>query len=295
MKLLIFLCLFQFIFTFKAGLHVFSSTYVLASEISSSAEATQAYNDRYARWLQNKEQRLKALREKLNEQRQAPSINKAAQRAVTPEPSNQSTVQPTIQPTTLRREQSQPKASAQLQKALPSKTLRQPAALSEELASGLSEDSPAAQTSTRFKDAQSEFINNIPRDNKQVQSLLSMIDHTKVYFSINADGRLRDLFKDERFQEIYREEMTKPTRKQTYNFFKGYQDENRNPNEPLAKKLNRDVKITREKIDAYLQTTGIKSKLTRALQGRYPEPTPRSIESPNSDNGDGASSGDSIE
>lgn len=283
MKLLIFLCLFQFLFTFKVGLSFFSESYVQASEVSSSVEATQAYNERYEQWLLNKERRLRALRQKLNEQRQAALRNKAIQ---TP-------------PVQRVRAKTEPAKNVALPTALPAKTVRQPAAVDDAVIeteqARVEEASAPSERTPKLRDAQSEFINNIPRDNQQVQALLSMIDHTKVYFSINSDGRLKDLFKDERFQEIYREEMTKPTRKQTYNFFKGYQDENRNPNEPVARTLNRDVRITREKIDAYLQTTGIKSKLTRALQGRYPAPVPRSVESPESSPDEGSGSGDSVE
>lgn len=138
-------------------------------------------------------------------------------------------------------------------------------------AEGQDQDRSDSISTSGIIDAREEFISNIPTDNKQVQALLTMIDHTKTFFAINNNGALKDLFQDERFKEIYSEEMTKPTRKLTYLFFKGYQDANRSPNEPVNKKLDREIKVNREKVDAYLESSGIKSKLTRSLTGSYPK------------------------
>lgn len=257
MKLLIFLCLFQIFFSFRVG-----SCLLFANDASAS-EVSEAYDLRYERWLNEQERKRQALRERLNAQRRSVKNKEGSlaerRRQVVESRSLKNLEAPVIT----------------LPKTLPAKaeSLSSPA---REIASPKKQDRLKTTTSSkrRIRDAQEEFLNNMPKDNEQVQALLTMIDHSKVYFSINAEGQLKDLFKDDRFQEIYREEMTQPTRKQTYNFFKGMQDENRNPNEPITNKLKRDVKITREKIDTYLETTGIKSKLTRALQGRYPAPRP---------------------
>lgn len=121
-------------------------------------------------------------------------------------------------------------------------------------------------------DAVEEFENAIPKDNTQVQALLNMVEHTKVFFTINSNGTLKELFNDDRFREIFFEEMKPDTRRQAYNFFKGYQDHHRLPNEPVSKSLKRDQIVNRERIDSYLETTGVKAKLTRSLDGSYPKP-----------------------
>ncbi len=270
MKLLNFLCLCQIFLTIEVALCVFAKHKVLAQEISEASGNAQTYQRRYNAWVLQQEQRTKALRKKLNSERQ-----RAFTKTVPLREQN-----PLIPP--------KPKKAAELPKALPAKVLSSEDMVNEALAAVYDEDPPqkpqALQNSkaSQYPDAQSDFLTNIPKDNKQVQSLLTMINHSKVYFSINSEGQLRDFLSDPRFQEIYKEEMTKPTQKMTYNFFKGLQDENRNPNEPVAQTLNRDIKLTSDKIQTYLNNTGIKSKLTRALQGRYPKPTLRAEESSSS-------------
>lgn len=265
MKLLIFFTLFQIPLSFSLGLILLPLNSAAASEIAES------YQQRYENWLREQQQRKALLRQRLktrtqrNVQVKTPKENK-------PAPKSKVSKQP-----------------VELPKALPEKiqnvqvpirtTAPQPLVVQAKVSSiRVSEPPPRVQrqpTKALIEDSQSEFINNIPEDNKQVQTLLTMIDHTKVYFSINSDGRLKDLLTDPRFREIYNEEMKPETKKSTYHFFKGLQDSNRQPGEPIKAKLDRDTKVTRERVEVYLETTGIKSKLTRALTGSYPKPPPQ--------------------
>lgn len=242
MKLLVFLLLFNISMTFeKTGKIYFFISSVQASEVADS------YQVRLQKWLQERQAKdsLKRAKERVSENRnESQTLNSQRNMA-----------------TDSRLSQTLPsKQTKEVDRTLGAKTL--------ETAS--SRRPATVLNRRRYLDAQEEFLNNIPKDNSQVQALLTMIDHSKVYFSINKDGQLKDFLKDDRFREIYTEEMNPESRRMTYNFFKGYQDHHRNPNEPIALKLNRDIKVTREKIDSYLETTGMKSKLTRSLTGKYP-------------------------
>jgi hypothetical protein len=246
MKLLIFFIFFQINIYFEVGFGLFSINKAQAAEVADGS--VDNYEARYQRWLNRKNN-------KVNSSSAAKTI--AASSA-------QSEAQ-------LKLQANLKKLESELQ-VIKTKNLRLPASLpSRKIESQDVAPVSSNVTQRRVRDAREDFLSNIPKDNKQVRALLSMVDHTKVYFSINSDGKLKDLFKDDRFREIYTEEMDKPTKKLTYDFFKAYQDANRNPNEPVAQRLNRDIKINREKIENYLETSGIKSKLTRSLRGSYPK------------------------
>lgn len=241
MKLLIFLLIFQIpLFLLQVGASSLIKTSGLnLTNVAYANEIVDDEESRYQYWLY--QQNLKRARERALQNKKKLAELKAKN-----------------------------EKSAELPKSLPAKV--EPVV--KDAASVVKKASATAVAKPRrYVDAQEELLNNIPKDNKQVQALLTMIDHAKVYYSINKDGRIKDILKDDRFREIYMEEMDKDTRKQTYNFFKGYQDFNRAPTEPVKPRLNRDAKVTREKMELYLETTGIKSKLTRSLTGSYPKPS----------------------
>ncbi len=263
MKLLIFFIILQFFFSLPIGPLGSISNFVLASEIANP------YEVRLESWQNEQRQRKALIRQRLQTQKYRASRPTIKSRKKTTRPVK--ALRPSVSKIVV------------LPKVLPAKSetvIRNNLSIAWRPSEAATETSKANQTKFKVrrkmvKDSQGEFLANIPADNQQVQALLDMIDHTKVYFSINSDGRLSDLFTDERFREIYSEEMTQPTRKLTYHFFKGYQESTRNPNEPTKFKLNRDTRITREKVEIYLETTGIKSKLARSLNGSYPAPTPK--------------------
>ncbi len=270
MKLLIYFGFIQIIFAFTLGV-----PNIYANEVADS------YQVRYERWL--KQRPLPLKNSKATSPTVAPVVVKKTAPARLPqtlpskvEPVVQTDTAAVVNPNLIKAEKIS--ATEKTAELAPANKAPNPTRLN-----------PRITPSRRLAlDAREEFLNNIPEDNDQVQALLTMVDHTKVYFSINQNGPLKDLFKDERFREIYMEEMKPETRKQTYYFFKGYQDHQRNPNEPVQKSLNRNVLINRERIDSYLETTSIKSKLTRSLQGSYPKlpkPTPAKIPSESSDGG----------
>lgn len=253
MKLLIYFGFIQIIFAFTLGVQNISAE-----------EVADSYRVRYERWLKQKPQFISVPKSKYSNQNKSSKIqNRKVSEPVLPkilpkkiEVSSEPVVVSKTQQVGIQNNKVQSTKASSVESELRSRPIVRKLAL----------------------DAREEFLNNIPKDNEQVQSLLTMVDHTKVYFSINQNAPLKDLFKDERFREIYTEEMKPDTRKLTYYFFKGYQDHQRMPNEPVQKSLNRNVLINRERIDSYLETTGIKSKLTRSLQGSYPKipkpPTP---------------------
>lgn len=256
MKLLNFFVIFQIYLSTFIGFNFTILNFAQASEVAES------YEVRYQRWQDERnksrltlQERLRNLKSKSTEEPKAQiSDQKNTSKAIAEKRAPQSIEATAPTPT--------------LSKILPNKIEVE----NEDSLAAVKKDQSAAENRTRKNiDAQEDFLSQIPKSNKQVQALLTMIDHAKVYYSINTDGRLKDLFKDDRFREIYTQEMEPATRKSTYLFFKGYQDHNRNPNEPIKPKLNRDTTITREKLEGYLETSGIKSKLTRSLQGSYPK------------------------
>lgn len=256
MKLLIYFIIFQLLTFSVSGSGFFCVQNAVASdyseETSNSAQVTDSYEVRYERW----KGQLQRLRE-----------SRAARSAIVSEinlPKNKRKSKAVVLPDRLPA-----KTIAESDRSSPSELSYRRKIAKRPLKAKRAVRSAAPQK--RVLDSREEFLSNIPRDNTQVQALLSMVDHTKVYFSINEGGELKDLFKDPRFKEIYTEEMERDTKKLTYHFFKGYQDMNKPYGEAAPKKLKRDIKIYRDRIENYLETTGIKSKLTRSLTGSYPK------------------------
>ncbi len=262
MKLLIFFIFFQVSIGFTSSGFVGFNSNVFASEVSDS------YQARYEKWQ---------LQQKNKSQRRPSSAFETKQVVNLKTQVSQLKLRPAVLTKTLpARVEPKIESSIKFSKAELDVESNVESKVVSKVNSVTTQDAAPTSNSLVDKmalDAREEFVNNIPKDNSQVQALLTMVDHTKVYFSINQNGALKELFKDDRFREIYTEDMTPPTRKLTYYFFKGYQDHQRNPNEPAQKSLNRNMTLNRERVESYLETTGIKSKLSRSLIGTYPAPT----------------------